>query len=133
MTRERTWMLCGLLCLGAAACAATSVARGTVVMALNTDTANVSLGARDVRPGDRVALYRLVCPVHSPKGDGGTGTCRKVPLGTATVTRAINDRYSAIQAGPGAVMEEGAVVEKLPAVSMTRPAGIPCVCGSTGR
>lgn len=91
--------------------------RGTVAMKTSDSEAHVCLGEGDVKPGDRVTLYRNVCATKgSPRAVGGrnipVGTCERLELGKGTVEQAINKHYSLVKFDSGVTFEEGTFVEK---------------------
>ena len=99
--------LIGLLLVG---CAHTTM-RGSVAMKTSDDEAHVCLGDREVKAGDRVALYRNVCSSGREKAD--SSPCEKKRLGEGTVERTLNQHYSVVKVDPGVSFEEGTLVEKL--------------------
>ncbi len=95
-----------------------STMRGSVAMKANNEEAHVCMGNADVKPGDRVALFKNVCA--STKGRTGraadgdsASSCKKVKLGEGTVDRTFNEHYSAVKVDSGVSFEEGSIVEKL--------------------
>jgi hypothetical protein len=76
--------------------------------------AHVCMGDKEVKAGDRVALFKNVCTGRAGGGKGGTGnrSCQKVKLGEGTVERTLNEHYSVVKVDSGVQFEEGTVVEK---------------------
>ena len=90
-----------------------STMRGTVAMKANDEEAHVCMGEKEVKPGDKVALFKNVC--LSPKaaqGGGGVAGCHKEKLGEGEVTRTLNEHYSVVKVNPGVPFQEGTIVEK---------------------
>lgn len=93
------------------------VMRGTVAMKTSDSEAHVCLGDGEVKPGDRVTLFRSVC---SPKGPGSrpmsgkvaAGTCERIEIGKGTVEQLLNKHYSLVKFDTGVSFEEGTFVEK---------------------
>lgn len=104
--------------------------RGTVAMKVNDEQAHIGLGSTEVKEGDHVRLFKNECTRETGPWAGrwagqthGTGlsndssyargpACRKVDMGSATVTRVLNEQYSIVQVDPGVRFEEGMIVEK---------------------
>lgn len=86
---------------------------GSVVMKISTSVAHVELPPSSVRVGDRVALIESYCPgkmtrrTRKPMSD----KCRKVVIGTGSVTEILNDRYSVAEFPNGPEFEEGDAVD----------------------
>ena len=87
--------------------------RGSVAMKTSENEAHVCLGKGEVKAGDRVQVFRNVCPARSGgKYGGGGGLCRKEEVGSGTVEEVLNDHYSVVKFDPGVPFEEGTFVEK---------------------
>jgi hypothetical protein len=94
-----------------------STMRGSVAMKGNDEEAHVCLGDKEVKAGDRIALFKNVCTGGKGGGGrsgegGGSGACKKVKLGEGTVERTLNEHYSVVKVDPGVQFEEGSIVEK---------------------
>jgi hypothetical protein len=95
-----------------------STMRGSVAMKASDDEAHVCMGDKEVKAGDKVALFKNVCT--GGKGGGGRsgdrggdfGGCKKVKLGEGSIERVLNDHYSVVKVNPGVQFEEGSIVEK---------------------
>ncbi len=88
-----------------------STMRGSVAMKANDEEAHVCMGDKEVKAGDRVALYKNQCTPGAGKS-GAAEPCRKVKIGEGTVERVLNEHYSVVKVDPGVQFEEGTVVEK---------------------
>lgn len=89
--------------------------RGSVAMKASAEEAHVCMGDKDVKAGDKVALFKNVCT--GPKGGtrsglGDSGGCQKVKIGEGSVERILNEHYSVVKVNPGVQFEEGTIVEK---------------------
>ena len=84
--------------------------RGTVAMKLNDNEAHVCMDDNEVKPGDRITLYRNACTRASRDS---APFCKKVELGKGTVTRNLNEHYSLVKFDNGVKFEEGSFVEKV--------------------
>lgn len=93
-----------------------STMRGSVAMKGNDEEAHVCMGDKEVKPGDKVALFKNVCTSPKAAGrnadGGGFGGCKKVKLGEGVVERTLNEHYSVVKVNPGVQFEEGTIVEK---------------------
>lgn len=90
-----------------------STMRGSVAMKINDEEAHVCMGDKEVKAGDRVALFRNVCTgVRGGPKIGPSGTCEKKRIGAGTVERTLNEHYSLVKVDKGVQFEEGAIVEK---------------------
>lgn len=71
------------------------------------------MGAGEVVPGDRVALYKNECRRPARVGKSVPPiSCEKIKVGEGRVSRIINEHYSVIQVEPGVAFDEGTIVEK---------------------
>lgn len=102
-------LVAGLL-LTLSACAHGTM-RGSVAMKTAEDEAHVCLGNGEVKPGDRVKLFRNACN-NGTRRDGPV-SCEKQELGMGTIKENINQHYSVVQFDKGIKFEEGTFVEKL--------------------
>lgn len=87
-----------------------STMRGSVAMK-DGDEAHVCLGDKEVKAGDRVALFQNQCT----RGGGKVGAadpCHKVKVGGGEVIRTLNEHYSIVKVDSGVPFQEGTVVEK---------------------
>lgn len=95
------------------ACAHTQ--RATVAMKVNESEAHVGLGSGEVKPGDRIALFKNKCErplggIH--QGVHNDPVCRKVEIGEGQITEVLNSQFSIARINPGVDFDEGTVVEK---------------------
>ncbi len=72
-------------------------------MKVSDTEAHVCLGDGEVKPGDKVTLFRNDCL--------GKGGCKKVPAGEGVVSRLLNEHYSVVEVTKGS-FQEGTIVEK---------------------
>ena len=113
--KTSTIIATGLMILGLSGCAH-SVMRGSVAMKTSENEAHVCMDKGEVKPGDRVTLFRNVC---TGKGGGGRGegggnrSCEKRQIGKGTVKENLSEHYSLVQFDEGVQFEEGTFVEKL--------------------
>lgn len=90
--------------------------RGTVAMKTSENEAHVCMNKDEVKPGDRVSLFRNVCTGNGGVGErsgGGGRSCEKREIGKGTVKENINEHYALVQFDSGVQFEEGTFVEKL--------------------
>ena len=84
--------------------------RGSVLAKVDEHEARVSMGTSDVKPGDRVRLFKNVCPASA--GAAGTDSaCERVEIGEGTVERVFDERSSLVRVDPGVAFDAGTVVE----------------------
>lgn len=89
------------------------IMRGTVAMKVSDTEAHVCMGNKEVKPGDRVLVYKNQCVGKGgTKGDRGGGECKKVMLGEGAVTQNLNEHYSVVKFDAGVPFGEGTMVEK---------------------
>lgn len=94
--------------------------RGSVAMKTADDEAHVCLDKGEVKPGDRVTLFRNFCVSKGGRSEtsgftGGSTTasyCEKKELGKGTVKEILNDHYSVVKFDPGVQFDEKTFVEK---------------------
>ena len=103
------------LSLGFVGCAHTTM-RGSVAMKAGDHEAHICMGDKEVKAGDRVALFKNVCTGAArggAKGGGLNGVCEMMRIGEGTVESTFNEHYSLLKVDPGVDFEEGTIVEKL--------------------
>jgi hypothetical protein len=81
--------------------------RGSVVMKVDEDEAHVCLGENEVKPGDKVTLYKSVC-----EGAGKGRRCSKVKVGEGEILELVNEHYSLARFPNNVEFAEGYIVEK---------------------
>ncbi len=102
-----------VLSLNVAGCAHSGHARGSIAIKHNEHEADVCLGNQEVKPGDRVTLFRNDCkPNKGGRGENGTFRCTKVKLGEGEVLHVLDEHYSTIRINEGVSFSEGVIVEK---------------------
>lgn len=98
-------------------CAHSSHTRGSVALKHSATEADVCLGEKEVKIGDRLVLYRNECTsrdlVTGPKGNMGS-RCTKVKVGDGEITNVLNEHYSTMKVSPGTQFDESTIVEKNP-------------------
>lgn len=102
-----------VLAFSFAGCASHSMMRGSVAMKIAPNKAHVCLGNGEVKVGDKVDVYKNVCP------DVGVSaghqiphrTCTKEKVGNGTVTELLNEHYSEVTFDDGVKFNEGSIVE----------------------
>lgn len=96
-------------------CAHSAHTRGSVALKHSAQEADICLGKDEVKPGDRVSLFKNVCKPRSRKGseDIEYSSCTKTKLGEGRVMQVLDGHYSTINVDSGVSFEEGAIVEKL--------------------
>lgn len=72
-------------------------------MKVNDKEAHICMGNDEVKPGDKVRLFKNDCRTK--------GACKKVETGEAVISRNLNEHYSVIEVTKG-TFEEGTIVEK---------------------
>lgn len=103
----------GLVTIGMA-CSHSPHTRGSVALKENNQEAHVCLGDKEVKAGDRVALFKNQCTGTSSGKSGNDGpVCKKVKLGEGVVTKTLNEHYSNIRVDSGVSFDEGTIVEKM--------------------
>jgi hypothetical protein len=89
---------------------------GWTVVNLNHSAkeADVCLGKDEVKPGDKVALFKNECKSRtgSNKEGGESSSCTKLKLGEGRVSQVLDEHYSTIQVDFGVSIAEGTIVEK---------------------
>ncbi|PWU18872.1 MAG: hypothetical protein C5B49_06570 [Bdellovibrio sp.] len=100
--------------VGLFGCAHTAM-RGSVAMKTSDNEAHVCMGEGEVKPGDRVRLFKNVCHSKGPSGaySGAGAGCEKKEIGEGTVKEILNQHYSLVKFDQGIQVEEGTFVEKL--------------------
>lgn len=90
------------------------IMRGSVAMKTSENEAHVCLGNGEVKPGDRVQVFRNVCPGKGPniRASSSGAFCRKEGIGLGTVAQVLNEHYSVVKFDPGVPFEEGTLIEK---------------------
>lgn len=86
------------------------IMRGTVVEKESDDEVQVCLGNREVKAGDRVTLFKIVCtgPIAVKPG---VGVCSKDRIGEGVVTRTLSEHMSIVKVDPGVELKGSTVVE----------------------
>lgn len=87
------------------------IMRGSVVEKESENEAQVCLGNHEVKTGDRVAFFKIVCSGVA-LGRASTRPCRKERVGGGTVTQTLNEHMSIIKVDPGVPFEVETIVEK---------------------
>lgn len=98
------------------------IMRGSVVAKESDVEAQVCLGNNEVKPGDRVALFKTVCR-DATSSIARTGlqrfreasapfACSKERIGGGTVIRALDEHMSIVKVDAGVQFKEGMIVEK---------------------
>lgn len=107
-------MIMGVMSAGMMGCAHSAHTRGSVALKHSAQEADVCLGKNEVKPGDKVALFKNECKPRNKGGrDGGeTSSCTKVRLGEGEVAQVLDEHYSTIRVSPGVAFGEGTIVEK---------------------
>ena len=109
-----TLAVLGLMSAGMMGCAHSAHTRGSVALKHSAQEADVCLGKNEVKPGDKVALFKSECKSKTRVGraDGSTSVCTKVKLGDGEVAQVLDEHYSTIRVNSGVSFEEGTIVEK---------------------
>lgn len=93
-----------------------STMRGTVAMKVSDQEAHVCMSDKEVKAGDKVALFKNECTGARAGGRSGGGgearSCKKVKVGEGEVERILNEHYSLVRVNPGVAFDEGTMVEK---------------------
>ena len=87
------------------------IMRGSIAEVEGKDEAQVCLGDHEVKVGDRVALFKMVCRGWAT-GKASAPACSKERVGEGTVTRTLNEHMSIIKVDPNVPFKEGTIVEK---------------------
>ena len=82
------------------------VQQGGVTLKIDSSNAQIDLGDHSVRMGDKVVLYKETC--QGPK----VSLCKKEKVGTATVSKVLNEKASEIKTDGNMALEEGMIVER---------------------
>ncbi|MBO9665545.1 MAG: hypothetical protein J7501_01870 [Bdellovibrio sp.] len=80
--------------------------QGKVTIKIDSTNAQVTLQGMSVKEGDKVTLIEKTC--QGPK----VKLCRTDKVGTATVSRVINEKASEITVDGKAPLKEGLLIEK---------------------
>lgn len=109
---NRSKFILSALFLAVLAGCAHSTMRGSVAMKINDREAHVCMGNNEAKIGDKVTLYRNVCPGKGGREGGSIGICRKETLGTGSVTELLNEHYSVVKFDSKVDFNESTFVEK---------------------
>ncbi|WP_126726217.1 hypothetical protein [Tautonia sociabilis] len=82
-------------------------------MKLDETEGHICMGAGEVKPGDRVTLFKNQCTGPTPGKKVVSPACKRQQLGGGEVIRTLNEHYSVIRVDPGVQFEVGTMVEKL--------------------
>lgn len=100
-------------------CAHNAHNRGSVVVKHGASEADVCLGDKEVKIGDRMAIYRHDCKnknlnaAAADRGPRTTRSCQKVKVGEGEIVQVLDEHYSTMRADSGISLVEGLSVEKL--------------------
>lgn len=86
-----------------------------VKMKIDNKTAHVTLGSSSVQIGDKVNLYKQKCEGYSGiinLSGAETPKCDLKLVGTGTVSRLFNEKYSEIKTDGSFKIEKGILVQK---------------------
>lgn len=109
----KVFQVFGLAALVTLAGCAHGTMRGSVAMKASESEAHVCMGDKDIKAGDKVALFKNECTGGGRAGErGNSKSCKKVRIGGGIVERTLNEHYSVVKVDPGVQFEEGAIVEK---------------------
>lgn len=109
----RAASILGLMALVSTGCSHSAHTRGSVALKENDQEAHVCLGDKEVKAGDKVALFKNQCTGSSSAKANSGPVCTKVKLGEGVVTKTLNEHYSNIRVNSGVSFDEGAIVEKI--------------------
>lgn len=84
--------------------------RGSVAMKHGDQEADVCIGGKEIKPGDKVTLFKSECTGVNSKET--QATCQKVRLGEGEVLSVLDEHYSTIRVNSGVTFSIGAIVEK---------------------
>lgn len=85
--------------------------RGSVAVKHSDTEADVCLGEKDVKAGDKVALYRNHCKRRGG-GPMSRTVCTKVQIGEGQITKVLGEHYSSMSVPAGIPFDDGTLVEK---------------------
>lgn len=103
--------LLGLL-LAITACIHNPHIRGSVVLKHSATEADVCLGSDEVKPGDKVTLFKSECRELPTAQDRNRSVCNKIMVGNGKIITNIDKHYSMMQVDPELTIDEGMIVEK---------------------
>lgn len=83
--------------------------RGTVAMRISDEEAHICLGEGEVKPGDKVAIWKNNC---NRTTTGKASFCRLERVGEGEVTKILNEHYSVMRVPAGTTFDEGTFVQK---------------------
>jgi len=90
-----------------------SFMRGTVVMKIDSNHANICMGNQDVSVGTPIEFFIHHCNVVS-EGEYSVGyNCTTRKLGVGTVTKLLNSHYSSVTTNGDFKFDEGTLVQKV--------------------
>lgn len=115
MNLRKIFLLIALFVLIITGCAHHSLMRGTVAMKISDTEAHVCINNFEVKEGERVTLFRNVCPTKGERLVLAQTTgivCKKVQVGMGTVTKILNEHYSIVKFDTGVTFDEGSFIEK---------------------
>ncbi len=98
------------LILCAAGCVHKTHSRGSIVLKQSATEAYVCLGADEVKPGDKVSLFRNECSDVSRDISGPI--CKRMKVGNGEIIQNLNGHYSMMRVVPKTPLEEGMAVAR---------------------
>ena len=99
-----------ILSIFVAACAP-AVHRGLVAMKIDEEIAHVCVDKNEVKPGDRIVLYRNICDQFAPK-DPRRINCTKHKIGDGLIIELLNEHYAIAKFPNETGFREGDMVER---------------------
>jgi hypothetical protein len=83
-----------------------TAAQGDITLKINPSRAQVNLGEYDLKRGQRVGVFKKECV------GAKLPICTMDRIGSARVTRILNDQYAEITLDPGVRFKEGFIVQR---------------------
>ena len=70
------------------------------------------MGEGEVKPGDRVSLYRSDCTEKNAAKGNVRSSCKKVKIGNGEITQNIDEHFSTMKVDGKVPFSAGTIVEK---------------------
>lgn len=93
-------------------CAHSTHNRGSVVLKHSAIEADVCLGSKEVKPGDKVMLFKNECRESRGSHDIERTSCKKIEVGSGEIISNLNEHYSMMRVESEVPIVEGMIVEK---------------------
>lgn len=93
-------------------CVHSAHSRGSVVLKHSAIEADVCLGSKEVKPGEKVMLFKNECRETRGSHDTERTSCKKIKVGNGEIISNLDEHYSTMRVEPEVSIVEGMTVEK---------------------